>query len=169
MQLLSALFTYDVGVSVDRLRARAEDVTATGDEFLTAYGRGMLATGNELLDLLHRRELYRAAHRAFFRDWDILLTPVTITPAFPHDGAPFLEQRLQIDGQSFDHFRLTVYPGVATLTGQPATAFPVGLTRSGLPIGLQAIGPYLEDSTTIRFAGLVAEAFGGFTRPPGYD
>ena len=34
-----------------------------------------------------------------------------------------------------------VYPGIATLSGQPATAFPVGLTRAGLPIGLQAIGP----------------------------
>jgi amidase len=61
------------------------------------------------------------------------------------------------------------YPAVATLAGQPATAFPVGLTYGGLPIGLQAIGPYLEDRTPIRFAALVALEFGGFTRPPGYD
>ncbi|TMA67446.1 MAG: amidase, partial [Deltaproteobacteria bacterium] len=59
-----------------------------------------------------------------------------------------------------------VYPGVATLAGQPATAFPLGLTRAGLPIGLQAIGPYLEDRTPIRFAGLVAREIGGFTPPP---
>jgi amidase len=45
----------------------------------------------------------------------------------------------------------------------------VGLTRSGLPIGLQAVGPYLEDRTPIRFAALVAREFGGFRRPPGYD
>jgi amidase len=61
------------------------------------------------------------------------------------------------------------HPAVATLAGQPATAFPVGRTRAGLPIGLQAIGPYLEDRTPLRFAALVAEELGGFTRPPGYD
>lgn len=43
------------------------------------------------------------------------------------------------------------------------------LTRSGLPIGLQAIGPYLEDRTPIRFVALVAQEFGGFRRPDGYD
>lgn len=61
------------------------------------------------------------------------------------------------------------YPAVATLSGQPATAFPVGLTCGGLPIGLQAIGPYLEDRTPIRFARLAARDLGGFRRPPGYD
>ena len=61
-----------------------------------------------------------------------------------------------------------VYPSVATLAGQPATAFPLGLTRAGLPIGLQAVGPYLEDRTPIRFTALTAQECGGFTRP-GYD
>ncbi|PYM69532.1 MAG: amidase, partial [Candidatus Rokuibacteriota bacterium] len=58
---------------------------------------------------------------------------------------------------------------VATLAGQPATAFPGGRTRAGLPIGLQAIGPYLEDRTPIRFAGLVERELGGFVRPPRYE
>src|SRR5262249_56011405 len=61
------------------------------------------------------------------------------------------------------------WASVATLAGQPATAFPGGLTRGGLPIGLQAIGPYLEDRTPIRFAALVGQEFGGVTRPRGYD
>jgi amidase len=61
-----------------------------------------------------------------------------------------------------------VYPGLATLCGHPATAFPFGLTRHGLPIGLQAIGPYLEDHTPLRFAALVAQKFGGYQTPPGY-
>jgi len=63
----------------------------------------------------------------------------------------------------------TVYPSVATLAGQPATAFPVGRSSEGLPIGLQAIGPYLEDLTPIRFAALFAREIGGFTNPEGYD
>jgi len=37
---------------------------------------------------------------------------------------------------------------------------------AGLPIGLQAIGPYLEDRTAIGFAGLVEREFGGFRAPP---
>jgi amidase len=41
--------------------------------------------------------------------------------------------------------------------------------RTGLPIGLQAIGPYLEDYTPIRFAALVTRELGGFRRPPDYE
>ncbi|MEZ5296778.1 MAG: hypothetical protein R2697_11075 [Ilumatobacteraceae bacterium] len=45
----------------------------------------------------------------------------------------------------------------AIFAGRPATAFPGGLDPRGLPLGLQAIGPYLEDRTTMRFAGQVEE------------
>ena len=61
------------------------------------------------------------------------------------------------------------WASVATLAGQPATQFPAGLTRAGLPIGLQAVGPYLEDRTPIRFAALIGKEIGGFTKPRGYD
>ena len=33
-------------------------------------------------------------------------------------------------------------------------------------IGVQIIGGYLEDRTTIAFAGLIEREFGGFTPPP---
>jgi len=61
------------------------------------------------------------------------------------------------------------YPAVSTLAGQPATAFPVARSRGGLPIGLQAVGPYLEDLTPLRFAALLAREIGGFRKPAGYD
>jgi amidase len=44
----------------------------------------------------------------------------------------------------------------------------VGLTREGLPVGLQIIGPYLEDATSIDLAGKLADVRGGFRTPPGY-
>jgi amidase len=62
-----------------------------------------------------------------------------------------------------------VYPAVSTVAGQPATAFPAGRSRDGLPVGLQAIGPYLEDLTPIRFAALLAHEVGGYRRPAGFD
>jgi amidase len=60
------------------------------------------------------------------------------------------------------------WAGLATSANLPATAMPVGLTRAGLPYGLQVIGPYLEDRTTLGFAELAEREFGGFQAPPGF-
>jgi amidase len=56
----------------------------------------------------------------------------------------------------------------ATLTGCPATVTPIGRTSAGLPVGLQIMGPFWEDGTSITFADLLREGIGGFTLPPGY-
>ena len=73
-----------------------------------------------------------------------------------------------MNGKKAPHSDGIVYPAIATMPGQPATAFPVGRSREGLPIGLQAIGPYLEDLTPIRFAALLAKEIGGFVAPDGF-
>ena len=104
----------------------------------------------------------------------MLLAPATLTPAYPHMPQPMSERWIEVEGQRVPYGRQAVYPSLASLSGHPATAFPVGLTEGGLPIGgrpigLQAIGPYLEDRTAIRFVGRVAEAFGGGQRPAGYE
>jgi amidase len=118
---------------------------------------------------------WHAAYRAFFTEWDILLAPITLRTAFPHiemSWPPSDEDRtrtIDIDDQTIPYGDQVVYPGVATLSGHPATALPIGLSHTGLPIGLQAIGPYLEDRTPIRFAALASRELGGFVRPPGYD
>jgi amidase len=41
----------------------------------------------------------------------------------------------------------------------------MGRSDSGLPIDAQIIGSFLDDRTTIAFAGLVEREFGGFTPP----
>ena len=64
---------------------------------------------------------------------------------------------------------LVVYPMWAIFTGQPATAFPAGVDRRGLPLGLQAIGPYLDDRTTMRFAQLLEQEWHDFQAPPAYS
>jgi len=53
----------------------------------------------------------------------------------------------------------------ATATGLPATVAPIGRTDTGLPIGVQIIGPHHEDLTPIQFAQLIEQAFGGFVPP----
>jgi len=48
----------------------------------------------------------------------------------------------------------------------PGTAVPIERSASGLPIGVQIIGPYLEDRTTIAFAEPLEREFGGFVPAP---
>ncbi|RZL88073.1 MAG: amidase [Variovorax sp.] len=106
--------------------------------------------------------------REFFREWDVILCPVMPTPAFPHDGGDMHERRLLVDGEPMPYEALPVWSSIATLTGLPATAMPIGLSDEGLPIGMQIVGPPLEDRTTLAFADLVERSFGGFVAPPGY-
>jgi amidase len=115
------------------------------------------------------RSKLRYVWREFFRRFDVLLAPVAATAAFPHDHNPDMgARRIIINGEPHPHVDIT-WAGLAALSYLPATAAPIGRTASGLPVGLQIIGPEGEDPTTIEFARLLAREIGGFTPPPGYE
>jgi amidase len=63
---------------------------------------------------------------------------------------------------------LCFWVSFASLAGLPATTAPVGLTPGGLPVGIQIVGPYLEDATPIDLAGRLGDVIGGFRPPPGF-
>jgi Amidase len=63
---------------------------------------------------------------------------------------------------SRSYLDLLFWISFATPAGLPATTAPIGLTRDGLPVGIQIIGPYLEDATPIGVAGKLADVIGGF-------
>jgi amidase len=46
---------------------------------------------------------------------------------------------------------------------------PAGLSREGLPVGVQIVGPQYGDYTCIHFARLLEREFYRFTPPPGYE
>lgn len=172
LTLLSAITS--ARVPAEQRGARLEVLRTRDDEWSRALQRGIESGAPDYLAWIGQRERYRQAWRAFFREWDVLLAPAFFVPAYPHSDKPWpdtpasLAATLDVNGKPALYELGLVYPSVTTLAGQPATAFPVGLTRTGLPIGLQAIGPYLEDRTPIRFAALLARELGGFTAPPGY-
>lgn len=157
-----------LAMSAKERQHEAAAIRVAGDEFEVASADGMMATAADFVIWFERREQYRATYRAFFQTWDVLITPTFVTPAFRHMTGPLPGRTFAINGQQVTYDRGLVYPSLATLAGQPATAFPVGQTKAGLPIGLQAIGPYLEDYTPMRFAALVAQEWGGFVPPPAY-
>ena len=117
-----------------------------------------------------RRLAARAVWQQYFREHDVFLTPVAFVPAFAHDHSePMESRRLDTPEGKRPYLDITPWIAPATLTGCPATVAPVGRTKAGLPVGLQIVGPYLEDATPIEFARLLADVAGGFQPPPGYS
>lgn len=116
-----------------------------------------------------RRQRERRDWEQFFENYDVLLMPVTPTAAIPHQQAGSLFSRtIDVDGTKRPYFDQFVWIAPATSALLPVTVAPIGQTATNLPIGMQIVGPYLEDHTTITFAGLLAEQMGGFVSPPGH-
>jgi len=118
------------------------------------------------------RQAYRAQWAAFFKDYDVLLCPVASVPAIPHTigkNEMALERTIMVSNRPAPYTILQRWVGLATLAYLPATSTPVGRTDDGLPIGMQIVGPFLEDRTPIDFAARLADIIGGFEPPPGYE
>ncbi len=154
----------------ERREKVAEALRRAPEPLAPAMLRGLRAAESGMGELEAERARATEMWAAFFQDFDLLLTPATIVNAFPHDEGPFLRRTVDVNGEPQPYKRLEVYPGLAALTGLPATAFPAGQTRGGLPIGLQAIGPPMEDLTPLHFAALLETELGyTFQAPPTYS
>ena len=106
------------------------------DRLAAEYGRACLD-----------RVAYWDKMRAFFEEYDLLLTPTLAVPPFElgssgPDG--IAGARGPIDWVTF------TYP--FNLTGQPAASVPCGWTKEGLPVGLQIVGRRFDDATVLKAA-----------------
>ena len=168
-ELLSAFFSGDLPAAVSEQVAATVRALSLGDDSLAAAGlRGLTMSHPDWIHASRIRSGLRARWQALFREVDVVLCPPMPTVAFPHDHSPLFARILDVDGAKVPYFVQSVWAGIATLNGLPATTMPIARTENGLPIGMQIIGGFLDDRTTIAFAGLIEREFGGFTPPPGY-
>jgi amidase len=128
----------------------------------------------EVADMVERQAKLRQAWNAWFTDFDILLCPVSMTVAFPHQTedwhgpVPQMSRVLKVGGVTRPYMENLYWPGIATLGHLPATVRPLPDPVRGLPAGVQAIGAEYADRTTMRFTALCDAVFGGFVPPPGF-
>jgi amidase len=127
--------------------------------------RALAATYPQRRAASEERMRTRAIWQDYFRTHDVFLMPTSFVPAFLHDTRPTNQRTLATSNGLRDYMDLLFWITFATFTGLPATIAPAGQTREGLPVGLQILGPFLEDATPIDFAGRLADVIGGF-RPP---
>jgi amidase len=166
MSFLGAFFAPDI---IGDAQARAANLTPDDKSLAAERLRGMMLSHRAWLFDDGARARLRAQWRELFKNFDAVICPVMPTPAYPHDHSPEQEtRRINIDGKDYAYPDQLAWPGIATLPGLPATAIPLGLSQ-GLPIGVQIVGPWLEDRTPLRLAELIEREFGGFVPPPMFD
>ena len=164
---LGAFFAPEV---IAGAQAGAAQLPADNKSLAAERLRGMTQSHRDwVLDDGARGRL-RAQWRELFKTFDAVICPIMPTPAYPHDHSPQQEaRRIKIDGKDYAYPDQLAWPGIATLPGLPATAIPLGLSPEGLPVGIQIVGPWLEDRTPLKLAELIEREFGGFVPPPVFD
>jgi len=163
MSFLAAAFPI---AAYDDAKARAAKLDPNDNSLAAERLRGIVISHRDWVAADGQRAGLRAQWRAFFGEFDALICPIMPTPAYVQDHSPDQTQRrIKVDGKDYPYQDQLFWPGVATCPGLPATSIPLGLA-DGLPIGVQIVGPWLEDRTTLRLAELIEQAFGGFVAPP---
>jgi aspartyl-tRNA(Asn)/glutamyl-tRNA(Gln) amidotransferase subunit A len=105
---------------------------------------GARLTALEIQQLNQRRGVLGSMMRQFMQGFDLLVTPAVAIPAFdalPAGHSP-LSPASMLGWTPFS------YP--FNLTQQPASTIPCGLTKDGLPMGLQFVGPMFGDALVLR-------------------
>lgn len=107
---------------------------------------------------------YLAAERArmnigaYFKNildrFDVLITPTTAMTAF--DTGTNMPRNKQ--GKLWEDWTPFTYP--ANLARLPAASLPVGVTKSGLPVGMQVMGGYLKDVAVMQFCAHLEREIG---------
>jgi amidase len=135
------------------------------------YARTVTKTYRDWQILNEERAIARQKWADFFKEYDVLLSPAVRIAAFPHDHTELSERMTKFNDQKIkNHFAvISPWAALASVVYLPATVAPIGLTSDGLPIGVQIIGPYMEDRTSIHFSKLIEDNLGGFNPPPGFQ
>jgi aspartyl-tRNA(Asn)/glutamyl-tRNA(Gln) amidotransferase subunit A len=104
-----------------------------------------------------RTALYRSV-QAMFHDYDLIVTPT-------HNAPPkTVDENCAINSQMYAERAGYLYP--FNLSSNPAASVPVGFTTSGLPVGLQVVGPwYGEPQMLSAMAWVEAAMPWGAKRP----
>lgn len=147
----------------------AAGLSEMDDSYRAKLRRAQTQTHRSYIRAEETRVRLSAAWARFFDDFDILLSPVTLSAAFPVDETTIREDRkIIVSGKQVDYNDQLFWAGYSTMPSLPVTTIPIGILPTGLPVGINVVGPYLEDRTSLAFAKAASEIV-KFTPPPGFS
>ena len=107
---------------------------------------------SELRQRFVELERFRYNMTLFMQDFDLIISPVSSTPARYH-------------GETFANIRDFGYVTAHNLTGWPATVLPSIYSNEGLPIGVQLVSQSWQDHIPLKTALFLQKIIGVFSIP----
>jgi amidase len=120
----------------------------------------LLSTHRDWIAADRRRMVLRHRMNGLFSTFDVIVCPVSATPAVEHDPRPMEQRSVAVDGQRIAWHEQALWCTLASVAGLPATVVPLPRPAGALPIGVQIVGPMLEDRTPLAFARLLQAQLG---------
>ncbi len=119
----------------------------------TEFGRTLKTT--DIYDAIRNRGTLYQIMRKFLKGYDVLAIPVVgLEPGMVEEEYP-----RSVDGRPVeDYLDWLRFSFLATTTALPAISMPVGFTKSGMPVGIQLIGPPRGEARLLQVARAVEVA-----------
>ena len=137
--------------------------------YYAAMVRANILPHRDWLGINEQRHRMRLKWAEFFREYDLLLCPAAASAAFPHDHEGERHERtILVNGKGVPTTDQLFWAGYSCVSMLPSTVAPIGLTKSGLPVGVQIVGPQYGDRTCIEFARLLEREYYAFAPPPAF-
>jgi amidase len=109
-------------------------------------------TLDEYLAAWMERDRLRAELIEWMERWPILVCPVGAIPAYKHDTL-----KVTVNGQSMGNFRAFSYAQAFNLFDLPVVTVPAGMSKEGLPIGVQIVGRPFEEELVLKVAEIIEQ------------
>jgi aspartyl-tRNA(Asn)/glutamyl-tRNA(Gln) amidotransferase subunit A len=113
---------------------------------------GRTVTGADYIGALEAVSAFRRLVAELFADVDLVLTPTAAALPWPAE-IPYPDR---IDGQAAGPRDHAIFTGWVNIAGVPALSLPIGVSRSGLPIGAHLVAAFGADDSLLDFANAVS-------------
>ncbi|MFJ5265797.1 amidase [Streptomyces sp. NPDC088387] len=167
----------DVEVRCERIYPALVDITAAfeaagarpGDDQDADPGRlavirhGRTLSGADVIRAEEVRQSLRTTLRAVMDRYDILA--MAAVPVEPFEAGA-IGPAWAADPRDLQWLAWAPASYPFNMTGQPALSLPAGLTRAGLPVGLQLVGPVGADELVLSLAARLETDLGLLPPPP---
>jgi len=168
LRCYTALTTIAVGFELDRAGAepseeRLEAVSRTALREARAMTGVQAAAGFAEFDVVLR------AVCAYFRDYDLLVTPTLGRPAPPHGTLAYNDGRHTMESWLASIFEIGPFTAAFNVSGHPAISLPLAETADHVPLGVQVVARYGREDLLFRVAAQLEQAMPWAGRRPPVD